>query len=124
MTKKNLRKKLDYDEKSLKEKIKEKSGLVGYIGLGTMGFLHALSHVVPAIGALGMATANHEEEIRVFGYNIAPVLTSTPMEVGYLAFVPLSFYFIYRDHRHHKHEKEIRKENERLKKELEKYNLD
>ena len=111
--------KLDYDEKTLKEKIKDKSGLAGIIGIGALGFVHTLSHVIPAIGAFGMAQIKEPEQvIRIFGYNVAPILTSRPMEIAYMAFVPLSFYYIYKDHKHHNHERKIRKELEETRKEL------
>ena len=115
-----MKKKLDYDEESLEGKIKNKGGIVGIIGIGILGFVHALSHVIPAIGAFGMSQIEeHEEVISFLGYNIAPILTNPIMQIAYLAFVPLSFYWIYRDHKHHRHEREVRKELLKTKKELE-----
>ncbi|MDP3965923.1 MAG: hypothetical protein Q8Q04_00120 [archaeon] len=118
--KENLEKKIDYDEDSLKEKIKKKGSVIGMIGLGVLGAVHTLSHVIPAIGAVGMSQLEtHNEAIRVFGYDIEPIITHPAMQFAYLAFVPLSFYWIYRDHVHHKHEKEVRKELIEAKKEIE-----
>ncbi|MBS3084712.1 hypothetical protein J4411_02255 [Candidatus Pacearchaeota archaeon] len=112
--------KMGYDEESLGEKIKNRGSLAGIIGLGTLGFVHTLSHVIPAIGALGMSQleTNHNEAIYVLGYNIEPIITHPVMQIAYLAFVPLSFWYIYKDHKHHKHEKEVRNKFEKTKKEL------
>ncbi len=113
------KKKLDYDEETVSEKVKEKSSVLGIIGLGILGFVHTLSHVIPAIGALAMSQVevSHEQAMYVLGVNVTPILTNPVMEVAYMVFVPLSFYYIYRDHVHHKHERKIRLE--RTKKELE-----
>ncbi len=115
------KKKLDYDEETVSEKVKEKSSVLGIIGLGILGFVHTLSHVIPAIGALAMSQVevSHEQAMYVLGVNVTPILTNPVMEVAYMVFVPLSFYYIYRDHVHHKHERKIRLELERTKKELE-----
>ncbi|MBU2612398.1 MAG: hypothetical protein KKB62_01615 [Nanoarchaeota archaeon] len=118
--KKDLEKNIECQEDSIKKKIKEKGSIIGMIGLGALGFIHALSHVIPAIGAFGMSQLEtHNEAISVFGYNIEPIVTHPVMQIAYLAFVPLSFYWIYRDHKHHQHEREVRKELLKTKKELE-----
>ena len=119
--KKLLDKEIKCKEDSFTEKIKNKGGLLGMVGLGTLGLVHTLSHVIPAIGALGMSQVEkiHDEALYVFGYNIEPILTHPVMQIAYLAFVPLSFYYIYRDHVHHKHEKEVRNELLMAKKEIE-----
>ena len=115
-----MNKEMDYDEEGLGEKIKNKGSIIGIIGVGILGFIHVLSHVIPAIGALGLSQIErHEEIISVFGYNIAPILTNPIMQIAYLLFVPLSFYYIYRDHMHHRHEREVRRELGKAKKELE-----
>jgi hypothetical protein len=107
-----LEEKLSYDEESIVEKIKNKSGIPAVIGLGVLNLLHTLSHIIPAIGALGISQmeAAHHEAIYVFNYDIGPIVSNPVMQIAYVTFVPLSFYYLYRDHKHHKHEKIIRKQ--------------
>ncbi|MCR4327017.1 MAG: hypothetical protein NUV46_00350 [Nanoarchaeota archaeon] len=119
--KKLLEKEIKCKEDSFAEKVKEKGGLAGVIGVGVLGFVHTLSHVIPAIGALSMSQLEHssEEALYLFGYNVEPILSHPVMQIAYLAFVPLSFYYIWNDHKHHKHEKEVRSELLRAKQEIE-----
>jgi hypothetical protein len=108
----SLEEKLAYDEVSIAEKIKNKSEISAVIGLGVLNLVHTLSHIIPAIGALGISQmeAAHHEAIYVFNYDISPIVTNPIMQMAYVAFVPLSFYYLYRDHKHHKHERIIRKQ--------------
>jgi|SRR3989344_4492980 len=103
---------LDYDEETFKEKTKRKAGFLALIGTGLLSILHILSHVLPAIGVLGLS----------FGENyglIYRILSNEYMQIAYIFFVGLSFYYIYRDHKHHKHEKELRKRIEEMERLLE-----
>ena len=102
---------LDYDEETFKEKTKRKAGFLALIGTGLLSILHILSHVLPAIGVLGLS----------FGENyglIYRILSNEYMQIAYIFFVGLSFYYIYRDHKHHKHEKELRRRLEQTEEEL------
>ena len=109
---KSLEEKLAYDEESIVEKIKNKSSTASVIGLGMLNLVHTLSHIIPAIGALGISQmeAAHHEAIYILNYDISPIVTNPIMQMAYVAFVPLSFYYLYRDHKHHKHERIIRKQ--------------
>lgn len=119
--KKDLGSKVECKEDSFVENVKEKGGIAGIIGVGVLGFVHTLSHIIPAIGALGMSQLEHahEEPLYFIGYNIEPILSHPVMQIAYLAFVPLSFYYIYKDHKHHKHEREVRNELKKAKEEIE-----
>jgi len=99
---------LDYDEESFKDKAKKGAGVFTLIGSGLLSIIHTLSHIVPAIGVLGLSSG----EKYPFLYSI---VSNEYMQLAYIPFVALSFYYMYRDHKHHKHEKELRKENDRLK---------
>ena len=46
---------LDYDEETFNEKTKRKVGFLALIGTGFLSILHILSHVLPAIGVLGLS---------------------------------------------------------------------
>ncbi len=102
---KTLEEKLSYDEESIKDKIKSKGSVSAVIGLGVLNLVHTLSHIIPAIGALGISQmeAQHHEVIKLFDYDVSPIITNPLMQIAYVAFVPLSFYYLYRDHKHHKH---------------------
>ena len=65
---------------SLKEKIKEKWGIIGMIGLETLGFIHSLSHIIQVRGAFGLSQIERNEKVISFlGCNIAPILTNPAM---------------------------------------------
>jgi len=103
---------LDYDEETFKEKTKRKAGVFTLIGTGILSILHILSHIVPAVGILGLSFG---EKYGVF-YGI---ISSEYMQISYVFFVFMSFFYIYRDHKHHKHEKELRKRIEEMERLLE-----
>ena len=103
---------LDYDEETFKEKTKRKAGFLALIGTGLLSILHILSHVLPAIGVLGLSFGEN------YGF-IYRILSNEYMQIAYIFFVGLSFYYIYRDHKHHKHEKELRKRIEEMERLLE-----
>jgi hypothetical protein len=105
--------KLDYDEKSLKEKIKGKTGIFALIGTGILSVLHTLSHIVPAIGVLGLSLGEKSPWL----YKI---VSNEYLQLAYLPFVVISFWYIYRDHQHHKHEHELRARLQKAEAELEK----
>ena len=116
----------EFDEESFSEKIKKRSGIAAIIGTGILGLLHISSHLIPAVGAIGYMkgyASSREEEIaiRLFGYNLNPVLSHPLMQIAYVAFIFLGFYYIYRDHKHHEHEKFLRYELYKAKRELEFY---
>ena len=71
------------------------------IGSGILSILYTLSHIVPAIGILGLSFLESNKII----YNF---LSNEYTQLAYLPFVGLSFYYIYRDHKHHKHERKLR----------------
>ncbi len=104
----NLDDHLDYDEESLNEKAKRGAGLFTLVGSGILSIVHTLSHIIPAVGVIGFSVGGKYEPL----YNL---VSSEYMQLAYIPFVALSFWYMYRDHRHHKHEKELRKENERLR---------
>ena len=104
---------LDYDEESLKDKAKRGAGFATLIGSGILSVVHTLSHIVPAIGVIGLSVGGRYEPL----YNF---VSNEYMQLAYVPFVALSFWYMYRDHKHHKHEKELRNENERLRKLLNK----
>ena len=104
---------LDYDEESLSEKIKRKAPFAALIGSGLLSVIHTLSHIVPAVGVLGFSFGKESG----FLFNI---VSNEYMQLAYIPFVALGFWYMYRDHQHHKHERELRKENERLRKLLNK----
>ena len=103
---------LDYDEESFKDKAKKGAGIFSLIASGLLSILHTLSHIIPAIGLLGLSFGGDS-----LFYNI---VSNELMQLAYIPFVALSFWYMYRDHQHHKHERELRKENERLRKLLNK----
>ena len=120
----NKTKEFECNDESVSDKIKNKGSLIAIIGTGILGLLHTLSHLIPAIGAIGYMKGYSEPEddvINIFGYNIEPILAHPIMQIAYVGFVFLGFYYIYRDHKHHEHEKEIRKKLYETQKELEKY---
>mgnify|MGYP001570884874 CR=1 FL=1 len=101
---------LDYDEESLRDKVKRGAGLLTLVGSGLLSVLHTLSHVVPAVGVVGLSLGENYKPLHDF-------FSKEYMQVAYLPFVVLSFCYMYRDHKHHKHEKDLRKkihEMERL----------
>src|SRR3990172_13411170 len=102
---------IDYDEESFSEKVKKRAGIFSLIASGLLSILHTLSHIVPALGVIGFAMGDGNS----FFYKI---VSSDYMQIAYFPFVILSFYYMYRDHQHHKHERELRKENEELRKKL------
>jgi len=101
--------KLDYDEESFRDKARKGAGIFSLIASGLLSLLHTLSHIVPAVGVLGLSLGAKNSLF----YN---VISSEYMQMAYIPFVALSFYYMYRDHEHHKHERELRRENERLRK--------
>jgi len=103
---------LDHDEESLREKAKRGAGIFTLIGSGILSVIHTLSHIVPAVGVLGLSLGSRYEPL----YNI---VSNDYMQLAYIPFVALSFWYIYKDHMHHKHEKELRKELGETKKKLE-----
>jgi len=103
--------KFDYNEESFKDKLKRGAGLLSLISTGLLSILHTLSHIVPAIGVLGLSFGNEAS-------NFYKIVSNEYVQLAYLPFVALSFYYIYRDHQHHKHERELRKELYRVKTEL------
>ena len=106
---------INCDDESFKEKVKSGAGVATLIGSGILSVLHILSHIIPAVGILGLSFLS---ENSIF-YRI---VSSEYMQIAYVGFVALSFYYIYRDHRHHKHEKELRRKISELERELEKAN--
>src|SRR3989344_6169394 len=101
---------LDYDEEHFSEKAKRGAGIFTLIGTGILSIVHTLSHIVPAVGVLGLSAGEKYPLL----YSI---VSNEYMQLAYIPFVGLSFYYMYRDHKHHKHEKELRKriyEMERL----------
>lgn len=106
---------IEFDEESLSDKIKKKSGIIAIVGTGVLGLLHTASHLIPAIGAIGYMRGyaepeEHHNVIKVLGYDINPILSHPIMQVAYVGFVFLGFYYIYKDHKHHKHERIARKQ--------------
>ena len=102
---------LAYDEETLREKATRRAGLAALIGTGALSTLHIFSHIIPAVGVLGLS----------FGEKYKPfydIISSDYMQFAYLPFVVLSFYYIYRDHKHHKHEHELRKRLKQTEEEL------
>lgn len=111
MARKETRKDLDYDEENLKDKLKKNVGIFTLIGTGILSVLHVLSHVIPAIGIFGLVFGSENSKI----YQI---LSNEYLQIAYVGFVVLSFWYIYRDHKHHQHERELRKQLSDLKEEL------
>lgn len=97
-----MQKHLEHDEESLKEKAKRGAGIFTLIGTGILSIVHTLSHVIPAIGALGFVLGSRYEPL----YKI---VSNEYMQLAFIPFVFLSFWYIYRDHKHHKHEHELRR---------------
>ena len=102
MPKENLEENLDYDEEPLKDKAKRGAGILTLIGTGALSVVHTLSHIVPAVGVLGLSLGAKYSTFYKF-------VSNEYVQLAYIPFVGLSFYYIYRDHKHHKHEKELRK---------------
>gem|GEM_PF-5687115 len=105
------------------KKSASRGGLIALIATGLLGVMHTMSHLIPAIGILGytiegQAAEHTEEALMLFGINIGPFLFHPVMQIAYVLFVPLSFYYIYRDHQHHKEFHKVEQELERAKKEL------
>lgn len=103
-------KKIDYDEEPLKEKVKRGAGIFTIIGSAFLAVVHTLSHIVPAIGVLGLSLG----ESTPF-YNI---VSNEYMQLAYIPLVGLGFYYMYRDHQHHKHEHELRERLQKAEEEL------
>ena len=102
---------LDYDEETFKDKVKKKTGIFALIGTGVLSVIHTMSHIVPAIGVLGFS----------FGGKyplIYKIVSNEYLQLAYVPFVGLSFYYIYRDHKHHHHERELRKQLSETQNEL------
>jgi len=97
------------NEESAFDKIKKKSGVIAIIGAGFLGLLHILSHLIPAMLAISYVTKHeHEQEqIVIFGFDINSVLSHPIVQIAFIGFVFMSFYYIYKDHQHHKHERII-----------------
>ena len=112
MVEENLTEKLDYDEETLKDKIKKRTGILTLIGTGILSILHVLSHIIPAVGVLGLSFISETSKT----YQI---LSSEYLQIAYVGFVVLSFWYIYRDHKHHEHERELRKQLSEAREELE-----
>ena len=106
--------KLDYDEELFKDKAKRRAGIFALIGSGILSILHTLSHIVPAVGILGLSLGEGYPTI----YNF---VSNEYVQLAYVPFVGLSFYYMYRDHKHHKHEKELRRRLGEMKKLLKEY---
>ena len=107
----NHKEKLDYDEESLKEKVKKRAGIFALVGSGLISILHTLSHIIPAIGIIGLSFAESNKTI----YNF---LSNEYTQLAYLPFVGLGFYYMYRDHQHHKHERGLRKKLQKTEEKL------
>lgn len=105
---------LDYDEESIKEKVKRRAGILTLIGSGLLSIFHVLSHVVPAIAVLGFSFGEKNPL-----YNL---VNNEYMQIAFVPFVILSFWYMYRDHKHHKHEKELRRELEEARAHLKELN--
>ena len=103
---------LDYDEEHFSEKAKRGAGIFTLIGTGILSIVHTLSHIVPAVGVLGLSAGEKYPLL----YSI---VSNEYMQLAYIPFVGLSFYYMYRDHKHHKHEKELRRELTEVRKQLE-----
>lgn len=97
------------------------------VALGLLSIVHTLSHLLPALGVLGYAieeqagehVAEHAHEALVlFGINFGAVLFHPVMQFAYILFVPLSFYYIFADHKHHKELHRLEHELEHAKKDL------
>ena len=106
---------LDYDEESLKEKAKRHVGIFTLIGSGLLSILHVLSHVVPAVAVLGFSLGE--------GNPLYNFITDESMQFAFIPFVVFSFWYMYRDHKHHRHEKELRRELAEVKAQLKKSNI-
>lgn len=113
MTKEHLKEKLEYDEETLKDKVKRKAGIFALIGSGILSIIHVLSHLVPALAVLGFLFGSKYE----FLYNI---VSNEYMQFAFLPFVFLGFWYMYRDHKHHKHERDLRKQLSEAMEELKK----
>ncbi len=112
MSKNFLKEKLDYDEESFSEKLKRGAGVFTLIGSGLLSIIHVLSHIVPALAVLGFFFGGKYE----FIYNI---VSNEYMQFAFLPFVFLGFWYMYKDHKHHKHEKELRMQLSETRKKLE-----
>ena len=110
--KKSYQEKLDYDEETLRDKVKRKTGILTLIGTGILSVVHTLSHIIPAIGVLGLSFGDKSPLL----YRI---VSNEYMQLAYLPFVVLSFWYMYRDHKHHRHERDLREQLSETRKELE-----
>ena len=109
MPKKDLIRKLDYDEEPFRDKAKRGAGALALIGSGSLSLLHTLSHIVPAAGVLGLSLGEKNPAL----YNF---VSNEYVQLAYVPFVALSFYYMYRDHQHHKHEMVLRKKISEMEK--------
>lgn len=97
------------------------------VALGLLSIVHTLSHLLPALGVLGYAieeqagehAAEHAHEaLMLFGINFGAIIFHPVMQIAYILFVPLSFYYMFADHKHHKELHRLEHELEHTKKEL------
>ncbi len=100
--------KLDYDEESLRDKIKRRARGATLIGTGLLSLLHGLSHAGPIAAIASYSLGEKYKPLYDF-------ISNENVKYVSIVLVPLSIWTWYRDHKHHKHEKELRKENERLR---------
>ena len=75
-------------------------GIFALIGTGLLSIVHTLSHVVPAIGVIGLSLGEDSGLL----YRI---VSNEFMQIAYIPFVALSFWYMYKDHKHTEHEREL-----------------
>ncbi|HYD02669.1 MAG TPA: hypothetical protein VEC16_00060 [Alphaproteobacteria bacterium] len=100
-----------------------KSKTIKYLGIfitGLLGLLHALSHIIPAAANIGYIVSEQTQEENEHS-PLEEIMHHPLMNIASIFFVILGFYYIYKDHKHHKHEHILKKKIMVLESELKKY---
>jgi hypothetical protein len=93
-----------------------------FILTGALQGIHALSHLLPPL--LYSAENSSFPYPDLLEQHIEPFLSSPGIQAFSLAFVPLSFWYVYHDHRRHKEEQSLHARIQDLTDQLERKNLE
>ena len=110
-----------HEKNGRREIIERITGLSSIVAAGTVTVIHAASHILPAIGALGYSYSHDQEHSSI----MEKIVSHPAMNVAMATLIPVGIFYMVRDYRRHKkHDQELERmgeENKFLKKELKRY---